>query len=72
MLIFKARKIWIEPAMRIVEAKLGSSKTCEYPHELQDWVMEIKSKAMGQSKTEMLWTSKRCRQQTANGVDSTI
>jgi hypothetical protein len=27
MLIFKARKIWIEPAMRIVEAKLGSSKT---------------------------------------------
>ena len=50
------------------------SKTGEFkdinettPTSCKNWVMEIKSKAMGQSKTEMLWTSKRCRQQKKRG-----
>ena len=40
-------------------------------HKFQDWVIETISKEMGQSKTEMLWSTKDVPNKTA-GLDSII
>ena len=69
MLIFKQEKSGSNQQWELLKQNWGVQRhKWDNPHKLQDWVMEIKSKAMGQSKTEMRWTSKRCRQQKKTGL----